>query len=153
MATIKKFEDLEIWQMAREQANKVYKLTLSENFSRDFALKDQLNRSTGSVMDNIAEGFERFSNKEFIQFLIIAKGSNGEVRSQLYRAYDRKYISEETFLERLNFSNIIGNKTKAFIDYLQSTRIKTKPIKENTLKPSNTEQPTSNFQPPTSNFQ
>lgn len=118
MATIKRFEELEIWQMARKQAGDLYKLTLLQNFSKDFALKDQINRSAGSVMDNIAEGFERFSNKEFMQFLVVAKGSNGEVRSQLYRAFDRNYISEETFSQHLNFSMTIGNKIKAFLDYL-----------------------------------
>ena len=150
MATIKRFEDLEIWQMAREQANEIYRLTLLHDFSRDFALKDQINRSAGSVMDNIAEGFERFSNKEFMQFLIIAKGSNAEVRSQLYRAYDRMYISEPTFLTRLNFSKMIGNKTKAFLDYLQSTKIKTKPLSQKTETMSFTQPPTSNVEPPTS---
>ena len=83
MATITKFEDLEIWKLAREQANQIYKLTQDGGFSKDFELKNQINKSSGSVMDNIAEGFERFTNKEFAKFLIISKGSNGEVRSQL----------------------------------------------------------------------
>lgn len=94
MATITKFEDLEVWKPAREQAKEIYKLTQTGSSVKDFELKGQINASAGSVMDNIAEGFERFTNKEFGQFLIISKGSNGEVRSQLYRAFDRQYISE-----------------------------------------------------------
>ena len=158
MATVKRFEELEIWQMARQQANEIYRLTLAGDFSRDFSLKDQVNKSAGSVMDNIAEGFERFSNKEFCQFLIFAKGSNAEVRSQLYRAFDRQFISEETLHARLTHSNSIGIKIKSFLDYLQSSQIKTKPKAQHpTLQPSN--HPTSNsptLQPsnlPTSNIE
>lgn len=141
MATITKFEDLEVWKMAREQANEIFILTGSERFCKDFGLKNQINNSAGSVMDNIAEGFERFSNKEFIQFLIISKGSNGEVRSQLYRALDRKYITEKSFNTRLNFSIHIVNKIKSFIDYLQSSDYKTKPKSQGDI-----EHPTSNIQ-------
>ena len=141
MATITRFEDLEIWKMARKQANEVFKLTQSEKFLKDFSLKNQINDSFGSVMDCIAEGFERFSNKEFAQFLIIAKGSNGEVRSQLYRALDRFYISEDILQTRLNFSIHLGNKIKSFIDYLQSSKFKSEPKPE-----VNLEHPTSNIQ-------
>jgi four helix bundle protein len=117
MATVTKFEDLEVWKLAREQA-------------KDFDLKNQVNASAGSAMDNIAEGFERFSNKEFSQFLVISKGSNGEVRSQLYRAFDRGYISEDILKTRLEFSVLLGNKIKSFIDYLKTTKFKTKPVKK-----------------------
>jgi four helix bundle protein len=103
MATITRFEDLDIWKLAREQANEIYKLTKSGSFDRDFEHKDQINASAGSTMDNISEGFERFTNKEFAQFLVISKGSNGEVRSQLYRAYDKKHISEETLKKGWSF--------------------------------------------------
>lgn len=127
MATVRRFEDLEIWQLARTQAREIYKLTQTGSFSKDFDIKNQINSAAGSTMDNIAEGFERFSNKEFRQFLIISKGSNGEVRSQLYRALDRNHISEEILTTRLEFSIMLGNKIKAFIDYLHSSKYKSKP--------------------------
>ena len=130
MATITRFEDLDIWKLAREQAREIYKLTQLGNFARDFELKDQINASAGSTMDNIAEGFERFTNKEFAQFLVISKGSNGEVRSQLYRAFDKNHISEETLIRRLEFSVMLGNKIKSFLDYLQSSKYKSKPRKK-----------------------
>ncbi len=129
MATITKFEDLEIWKLAREQAKEVYQLTKENDFAKDFDLKNQINASAGSSMDNIAEGFERFTNKEFAQFLVISKGSNGEVRSQLYRAFDRNHISEEILKKRLEFSVMLGNKIKSFLDYLQSSKYKSKPRK------------------------
>ncbi len=135
MPTITKFEDLEIWKMAREQANEIFVLSKMDNLSKDNALKNQINAAAGSVMDNIAEGFERFTNKEFAQFLIIAKGSNGEVRSQLYRAFDRKYISKEVLSKRLEFSNHLGNKIKSFIDYLQSSNYKSKPKTVTNIQP------------------
>ena len=130
MATITKFEDLEIWKLAREQAKEIYRLTKEGDFAKDFDLKNQINASAGSAMDNIAEGFERFTNKEFAQFLVISKGSNGEVRSQLYRAFDRNHISEETLKNRLEFSVMLGNKIKSFLDYLQSSKYKSKPRKK-----------------------
>jgi four helix bundle protein len=121
MSTISNFEDLEIWQSARQQANEIFQLYNVEPFSRDWELKNQVNASSGSVMDNIAEGFERSGNKEFTNFLIIAKGSNGEVRSQLYRAYDRKYISEEKMEELKLKCLTISKKITSFIKYLKES--------------------------------
>src|SRR5215813_3880386 len=97
MATIKKFEDIKSWQKARELNGIIGKLVDSGRFKKSFRLISQIEGSAGSIMDNIAEGFERGGNKEFIQFLYIAKGSCGELRSQLYRALDRKYICDDEF--------------------------------------------------------
>jgi four helix bundle protein len=90
MATVRQFEDLEIWQLARELSKKVYILTFQEPLASDFRLKDQMRGSSGSIMDNIAEGFERSSRLEFINSLTISKGEIGELKSQLYRAFDNK---------------------------------------------------------------
>ena len=121
MATISNFEDLEIWQMARQQALDVYKLYIQELFSKDWELKNQINAASGSVMDNIAEGFERSGNKEFSNFLLISKGSNGEVRSQLYRAYDRKYLTIEKFEELKLKCITLSKKITSFIKYLKES--------------------------------
>jgi four helix bundle protein len=123
MATIKDFEDLEIWKTARLLCNEIHALTESENFKKDWGLKHQMLNSSGSVMDNIAEGFERNGNKEFIQALFIAKGSLGELRSQLIRSADKKYISDEelnSFREKIKN---LGGKIWNFITYLKSSEM------------------------------
>jgi four helix bundle protein len=99
MATIRRFEDLEIWQLARMQTNDFHQLVKKTMLAKDFELRNQMDASCGSVMDCIAEGFERSGNAEFKNFLIIAKGSNGEFRSQLYRCFDRQHITQSTFDE------------------------------------------------------
>lgn len=90
--SLKDFEELEIWKMARDLTNQVYSLSSDGKFSKDFVLRDQIRRSAVSIMSNIAEGFERGGNPEFVQFLSIAKGSCGEARCQVYIAMDQEYI-------------------------------------------------------------
>ena len=124
MAAISNFEDLEIWQLARQQASDIHELYMQEPFSKDWELKNQINAASGSVMDNIAEGFECSGNKEFSNFLLISKGSNGEVRSQLYRASDRRYLTIEK-LEELKLKCLtISKKITSFIKYLKETEQK-----------------------------
>ncbi len=124
MSKIERFEDLEIWQKARCLCNEIFILMTETALSKDYALKDQLNGSSGSVMDNISEGFERGSKKEFIQFLYISKASAGEARSQLYRVYDRKYITDEKFNSFFNSILEISKQISKFIDYLKKTEYK-----------------------------
>ena len=97
MATIKTFEDIESWKIAREICTVIGKHIDEGKFKKNFRLIDQMEGSSGSIMDNIAEGFERGTRAEFIQFLGFAKGSAGEFRSQLYRALDRNYITQKEF--------------------------------------------------------
>ena len=97
MARIEKFEDIEAWKLARRATKLVYEVSLTERLCRDFALVNQIRRASISILSNIAEGFEREGNKEFLQFLSIAKGSYGEVRAQLYIAFDQNYIDEASF--------------------------------------------------------
>ena len=103
MMRIARFEDIESWKKARVLTNEIYKATASGQFVRDFGLKDQIRRAAVSVLSNIAEGFERGGDKEFLQFLAVAKGSCGEVRAQLYVALDQGYMSLDLF-ERLSRS-------------------------------------------------
>ncbi len=121
MSTFTTFEDIEAWQNARKLAHRVFLLTKEGPFSKDYRLKDQINDASGSIMDNIAEGFERDGIKEFIQFLSVAKGSCGEVRSQLYRAIDREYISATQFEDIKNESIFIGRQIAKLMSYLKST--------------------------------
>jgi four helix bundle protein len=124
MATINRFEDLEIWQEARKLAKEVHIISLETDLKSDFRFKDQIKSSSGSVMDNIAEGFERDGNLEFRQFLSIAKGSAGETRSQLYRTFDYGYISEDKFESmKVDYENLSG-KIKNFITYLNKKDFK-----------------------------
>ena len=124
MATITKFEDLEIWQEARKLAKEVFILSKETDLKTDFRFKEQIKASSGSVMDNIAEGFERDGNLEFRQFLSVAKGSAGETRSQIYRLYDCEYISEEKFKDLKNKYENLSGKIKNFITYLNKKDFK-----------------------------
>lgn len=124
MATVNNFEDLEIWKLAREICKDIYKIINYPEFSKDLGLTRQINDSSGSIMDNIAEGFEREGNKEFGQFLSISKGSCGECRSQLVRAFDRQYISEEEFKTIYNKLADESIKIKNFMNYLKNSNMK-----------------------------
>ena len=124
MATITKFEDLEIWQEARKLAKEIHLISRDTDLKTDFRFKEQIKASSGSVMDNIAEGFERDGNLEFRQFLSIAKGSAGESRSQNDRLYDYEYISEERFLDLKNKYENLSGKIKNFITYLNKKDFK-----------------------------
>ncbi|MGM0497042.1 MAG: four helix bundle protein [Bacteroidota bacterium] len=124
MATINKFEDLEIWKIAKEICQKVFSISNKNPFYKDFSLRDQMRRSSGSIMDNISEGFERGGKKEMIQYLSISKGSSGECRSQLYRAIDRNYISKEEFDELYNMLILESRKISSLIKYLKKSDYK-----------------------------
>lgn len=124
MATIKQFEELQVWQKARTFSRQIYDLTIKGSFSKDWALRNQINESSGSIMDNIAEGFERNGTKEFIAFLSYAKGSAGESRSQLYRAFDRRHISDSEFKLLKDQSIEISNMISGFMTYLKKTNYK-----------------------------
>lgn len=121
---IERFEDLEIWQEARVLSQFIFKLTTIEPFSKDFKLKDQIRGSSGSIMDNISEGFERDGRREFIQFLSIAKGSCGETRSQSYRAFDFNYINQDEQNQVLETTDRLGKRIGSFINYLKRSDIK-----------------------------
>jgi len=120
MAKIEKFEDLQVWQLAREICGDVWTLFETTPLGKDYELKNQMSRCSGSVMDNIAEGFERNGTREFIQFLSISKGSCGELKSQLYRAFYRKHITKQQFDELTEKTDIENKKIGSFIVYLNS---------------------------------
>ena len=132
MATAKQFEDLGIWQDARALVKAIYTASKQRAFYRDFGLRDQIRRAATSTMSNIAEGFERGTRKEFIQFLSIAKGSNGEVRSQLYVALDQEYLTEKEFNALRDSAVSLSRRIARLIRYLETypsnTRVR-KPTK------------------------
>jgi four helix bundle protein len=119
--TIRRFEDLEIWQNARELCKKIRKTAETTPLGKDFSLKDQILRSSGSVMDNIAEGFERDGKKEFINFLYISKGSLGETRSQVHRSFDANHFNEDNYNDLLNDCLNLSGKIAHFIGYLSKS--------------------------------
>lgn len=121
---VSRFEELDIWKEARELYKHVFLITSKEPFSSDFRFRDQIRASSGSVSDNIAEGFDRGGNKEFIQFLSISKGSCGEVRSQSYRAFDSNYIRKEELDELLIRTESISRKITALVKYLKGSSLK-----------------------------
>lgn len=118
MATIQNFEDLKVWQKSRILCQEIFNLITNGSFAKDFTLIDQVNRSSGSVMDNIAEGFGRMGNNEFINFLTYSYASDLECKSQLYRAFDRNYICKEKSEDLLVLIEEIKKMINALITYL-----------------------------------
>jgi four helix bundle protein len=126
----KSFEELPVWQKARGLVKYVYDLTKKEPFCKDFSLVDQIRRASTSVMFNTAEGFERGSNTEFIQFLYIAKGSAGETRAQFYVALDQNYITNEEFKKGCSLCKDVSGQLSGLIDYLKGSRFKGEKFKK-----------------------
>jgi four helix bundle protein len=121
---VKNFEDLEIWKDARALTRAIYQLTRDPKFSKNFGLRDQIQRATVSMMSNIAEGFERGGNQEFIQFLYVAKASCGEVRSQLYVALDQSYLAQKDCEELTTSFRRLSIMISNLIDYLKRSGMK-----------------------------
>ena len=121
--TLNNFEDLEIWKLSRTLSKEIYQITNSPEFNSDIRFRSQIRAAAGSIMDNIAEGFERKGKKEFIQFLYVAKGSCGEVRSQLCRAMDVGFISTDQYTSLAEQTKRIGAKVSNMIRYLKTSEI------------------------------
>ena len=119
---IERFEDIRAWQQARELANLVYALTEQGNFTRDFGLRDQIRDAAGSIMHNIAEGFDDGSDAEFIHFLKYSRRSASEVQSEIYLALDRKYVSAEDFQRVYDMATTTKKSINAFIAYLRKSK-------------------------------
>lgn len=137
--TVKRFEDLEIWQLARILCKKIRALSLTTTLKNDFSIKDQILSSSGSVMDNIAEGFERDGRKEFINFLYISKASLGETRSQVHRSYDAGHFKKIFTMSCLMTVLIFHQKISHFIDYLYKCEYEG--LKKKSRNPDTTHEP------------
>jgi four helix bundle protein len=124
MAKIEKFEDMLSWQKTRELTRHVYALSKKGDFAKDFELRGQMRSASVSIMSNIAEGFERGGDKEFLQFLSTAKGSCGEVRSQLYVALDQSYILQSEFNGLYTGTVEVGRLVSGFMGYLQQSTMR-----------------------------
>lgn len=124
MGKIENFEEIEAWQLARELCQKIHQLFLTTTLGKNYSLRNQMERSSGSIMDNIAEGFGRGGNKEFHNFLSYSKGSVSELRSQLYRAFDSKLINQQEFETLKNDCIKTESKIGAFMFYLRNSNIK-----------------------------
>lgn len=129
MARIERFEDLKVWQNARVICKLVEELFQTTNLGENYRLRYQMEGSSGSIMDNIAEGFDRDGNKEFVNFLSYSKGSVSELKSQTYRAFDKKLISQEQFNELIEMCEEERNKIGAFMYYLKNSNIKDQKFK------------------------
>jgi four helix bundle protein len=124
MTTFRTFEEIEAWKRARQLTREVYAVSGREAFARDFALRDQIRRASVSIMSNIAEGYERNGRKEFIQFLSMAKGSAGEVASQLFVAFDQGYLSETQFKHLQESTLDVARLVGGLMEYLRRTPIR-----------------------------
>jgi four helix bundle protein len=120
MTTAKRFEELEVWQHAKGLTNLIYRLSSSNSFAYDFGLRDQMRRAAVSIMSNIAEGFERQTQALFIQFLGRAKGSAGELRTQLYVTLEQKYITSDEFKVSYSLAELCSKQLARLIQYLES---------------------------------
>ncbi len=121
MATIKRFEDIEAWQLGRELKRALYTISKRGEFGRDFPFRDQVRRAAMSVTANIAEGFERDGNREFAQFLSNSKRSCGEIQDHLYTALDERYLPEAEFKQLYEQAGLVARKIGAFMSYLRTT--------------------------------
>lgn len=130
MAKINSFEDLEVWQRARKICQFVESLFNQTDLGKNYGLRNQMETSSGSIMDNIAEGFDRDGNREFHNFLSYSKGSAGELKSQTYRAFDKKLITKEQFESLLEMCEVEKNKIGAFMYYLRNSEIKGQKFKK-----------------------
>lgn len=130
MASFKRFEDIEAWKLAREISKEIYKVSGIGIFAGDFKLKNQARASSGSMMDNISEGFGRGGKNEFVQFLTIAKGSAEELKSQLYRSFDNEYISESVFENIYTKTDTYSKMLTGLISYLNQSEIKGQKFKD-----------------------
>lgn len=124
MAKIKKFEDIASWKKGRQLTRDIYYVTSAGNFVRDFGLKDQIRRAAVSILSNIAEGFERGGDREFLQFLAVAKGSCGELRAQLYVALDQQYISQNEFDSLFESASEVSQLISGFMKYLKESNLR-----------------------------
>lgn len=124
MGSYKQFEDLKVWQSSRELNKRMYHILEGKNDKNSGFLLNHLFKTSGSIMDNIAEGFERGGNKEFINFLSYSKGSAGELRSQFYRALDVNLLDEFEFDELQNHVTSISKQLSLFINYLKNSDYK-----------------------------
>jgi len=130
MAKIERFEDLTSWQKARELNRLVYQVSKNGNFAKDFGLRDQTRRASVSIMSNLAEGFERGGDKEFGQFLSNAKGSCGEVRSQLYTALDERYLTQSEFERLSQLCAEVSRMISGLMTYLRGSEMRGSKFKE-----------------------
>jgi four helix bundle protein len=129
MGKIQKFEDILAWQKARELTREVYAHSKTGAFAKDFGLRDQIQRASVSIMGNVAEGFDRGGDKEFIQFLSVSKGSCGEVKSDLYVALDQQYINPIQFNQLYNSADEVGRLLAGFMVYLKQSDLRGRKFK------------------------